>query len=152
MKNGANQSSATVRPKDMVKAGCARKLIGVSACHIHAPHLYLGLPLPPCPVHGWPSVDGGHLKTNGSCPARRVYDEGVDEWVSGTKIICRLCKKEHDEVAEELKRLEANEWEDEEDQEEIALQKAAVKAATYSFRSYNPKSMKLYAQRYGWYA
>ena len=27
--------------------------------HIHAPHLHLGLPLPPCLKHGWKSIDGG---------------------------------------------------------------------------------------------
>lgn len=28
---------------------------------------------------------------------------------------------------------------------------AAVKAATYTYRSYNPRSLELYAQRYYWY-
>ena len=57
--NAANLRSAIARPKDVLKAGCDRDLIGVGACHVHAPHLYLGLPKPPCPKHGWCSVDKG---------------------------------------------------------------------------------------------
>jgi hypothetical protein len=79
----ANRGSAIFRPKDVLKAGCVRNLIGVGPCHVHAPHLYLGLPMPPCPKHGWFSVDKGCIVTNGWCDARRVYDDGVDEWVVG---------------------------------------------------------------------
>ena len=152
VKSGANLSSATFRPKDMIRSGCDRKLIGVGACHIHAPHRYLGLPLPPCPKHGWRSVDEKRLKPRGTCPGRRVYTDGIDEWVVGWTVLCGLCKEDHDELAAELKELEANEWADAEDEEEIELQKAAVKAATYCYRSYNSESMKLYAERYAWYA
>ena len=60
--NGANLVSSTFRPMDVVKAGCKRELIGVGACHVHGPHIYLGLPLPPCPKCGWRSVEGKHLK------------------------------------------------------------------------------------------
>ena len=147
VRNGANLSSATFRPKDVIKAGCNRKLIGVGACHVHAPHRYLGLPLPPCPKHGWSSVDRKRVKSKGTCPARRVYDDGIDEWVVGSLVLCGLCEDEHNELAEELRGLE----EDGADEEEIKLLEAAVKAATYSFRSYNHESMKLYAERYGWY-
>ena len=105
VRNGANLSSATFRPKDVIKSGCDRKLIGVGACHIHAPNRYLGLPLPPCPKHGWPSVDQNHVKPNGFCPARRVYGEGVDEWVVGNLELCGLCKQEHDQLENELKEL-----------------------------------------------
>jgi hypothetical protein len=52
---------------------------------MHAPHLYLGLPKPPCPKCGWESVDKGCISLNGWCEARRVYDDGIDEWV------CLMC-------------------------------------------------------------
>ena len=87
------------------------------------------------------------MKSKGTCPARRVYDDGIDEWVVGSLVLCGLCEDEHNELAEELRGLE----EDGADEEEIKLLEAAVKAATYSFRSYNQESMKLYAERYGWY-
>ena len=150
---GANLCSATFRPNDVIKAGCDRTLIGVGACHIHAPHLYLGLPLPPCPRHGWQSVDEGRVKTGGTCPARRVYDEGVDEWVGGYKMICGICKEERDALAEELKELkEAIDEDDEEEVEQLKEMEAAVKASTYHYRSYNAISMQLYAERYAWCA
>ncbi len=34
---------------------------------------------------------------------------------------------------------------------ELQAAKAAVKAATYTYRSYSPRSLELYAQRYYWY-
>jgi hypothetical protein len=57
------------QPPDVLKKGCDRKLIGVGPCHVHAPHLYLGLPKPPCPKCGWASVDKGAVVTNGWCDA-----------------------------------------------------------------------------------
>ena len=130
----------------MIKAGCDRSLIGVGACHVHAPHLYLGLPLPPCPKCGWLSIDQQQVTTNGMCDARRVYDDGIDEWVVGHKCICAICKKERDKAAEELKELE----EEEAAEEELQEARAALKAASYSYRSYNPISMRIYAERYAW--
>jgi len=47
-KAGSSRISAVYRPKDVLKAGCDRQLIGVGPCHVHAPHLFLGLPKPPC--------------------------------------------------------------------------------------------------------
>ena len=41
--------SATIQPGELLKGCCKPELIGVGACHVHAPHKYLGLPLPPCP-------------------------------------------------------------------------------------------------------
>jgi len=37
------------------------------------------------------------------------------------------------------------------DTDDIKLKDAEVKAMTYSYRSYNPKSLKLYAERYPGY-
>ena len=144
----ANIPSATFTPTDVVKAGCDRSLIGVGACHVHAPHKYLGLPLPPCPKCGWKSVDGQHVSTRGYCAARRVYSEGIDEWLVGHKCVCARCKKEHDRAAGELAELE----DDDAPAEEIAEAKAAVAAAQYCYRSYNHESMKIYAERYAWCA
>ena len=155
-RSGANLGSAIFRPPDVLKKGCDRKLIGVGPCHVHAPHLYLGLPKPPCPKCGWASVDKGAVVTNGWCGARRVYAEGVDEWVIGQKLMCMLCKHEHDKAQEELNELnELNELEEELDEEmdkneEVATARAAVKAASYVYRSYNSISMKIYAERYAW--
>jgi hypothetical protein len=113
---------------------------------VHAPHLYLGLPKPPCPKCGWESVDKGCIVLNGWRAARRVYDDGIDEWVVGQLCVCAMCKKEHDNALDELNELDS----DEDDEEDIKMAKAAVKAARYTFRSYNPISMRIYAQRYGW--
>ena len=151
--SAANLGSAIFRPPDVLKKGCDRKLIGVGPCHVHAPHLYLGLPKPPCPKCGWASVDKGAVVTNGWCGARRVYAEGVDEWVIGQKLMCMLCKHEHDKAQEALNELnELNEELDEEmdKNEEVATARAAVKAASYVYRSYNSISMKIYAERYAW--
>jgi hypothetical protein len=149
-KNAANLKSATFRPDGVLKKGCDRDLIGVGPCHVHAPHLYLGLPKPPCPRCGWPSVDEKCVAANGWTSARRVYDDGVDEWVVGQLFICWTCKKKHDHAQDELKDLE--EWEDEEDEWETEIEeaRAAVKAATYTYRSYNSISMRIYAERYAW--
>ena len=147
-KNAANRTSACFRPKDVLKAGCDRSLIGVGPCHAHAPHLYLGLAKPPCPKHGWPSVDKGCVTTRGWCDARRVYDDGIDEWVIGQRMICSMCKAEYDVAVQELDELDEH-WDEEEDLERA---RAAVKAASYVYRSYNHISMRIYAERYGWCA
>ena len=91
--------------------------------------------------------------SNGWCGARRVYAEGVDEWVIGQKLMCMLCKHEHDKAQEALNEL--NELDEELDEEmdkneEVATARAAVKAASYVYRSYNSISMKIYAERYAW--
>ena len=38
------------------------------------------------------------------------------------------------------------------DPADLAQAKADLKSATYSYRSYNPVSLKLYSERYYWYA
>ena len=147
-KNAANLNSSIIRPRDVVKSGCDRSFIGVGACHVYAPHLYLGLPLPPCPTCGWKAVDRKRVTTRGMCPARRVYDEGIDDWLVGFKCVCHICKEKHDGAAEELKDLEKDVFST---PEELAEARAAVKAATYCYRSYNHESMRFYAERYSWY-
>ena len=146
-KQAASLSSPIFRPKDVIKAGCDRELIGVGACHVFAPHLYLGLPKPPCPKHDWMAVDKGCVATWGWCAARRVYADGIDEWVVGQKMICSICKKEHDAAAEVLHELKDDEFAT---AAELSEAEAAVKAARYVYRSYNPISMRLYAERYAW--
>jgi hypothetical protein len=137
-----------VEPPNLLRSCCDPALVGLGKVHICAPHLHLGLPLPPCPRHGWDAVDRGKLHSKGfSCGARRVYADPTDEWLVGTKIICDLCKAEKREKQSALDELE----EEEADAEEIEKARAEVKAATYSYRSYNPVSMHLYAQRYYWY-
>jgi len=83
------------------------------------------------------------------CAARRVYADPVDEWLLGTLQICGQCKAERDERKAELAQLQ-DEGADESSCE-LQQAKAAVKEATYSYRSYNPRSLELYAQRYYWY-
>ena len=81
------------------------------------------------------------------CSARRVYARTVDEWLIGTLQVCGTCKEAHDELVAERDELRANCA----DESELREAEAAVKAATYSYRSYNPRSIQLYAQRYYWY-
>jgi hypothetical protein len=146
--NGLRDRGAIeVEPPNVLRSCCDPALVGLGKVHICAPHLHLGLPLPPCPRHGWEAVDRGKLHSKFSCGARRVYGDTTDEWLVGTKITCDLCKAEKCEKQSELDELE----EAEADAEEIERARAEVKAATYSYRSYNPISMHLYAQRYYWY-
>ncbi len=80
----------------MLKSRCDPELIGVGPCHVHHPRGILGLPLPPCPTHGWKSVDEQHIITNGCTSGRRVYSgDGIDEWVIGQSLICKLCQTLH---------------------------------------------------------
>ena len=137
-----------VEPPNLLRSCCDPALVGLGKVHICAPHLHLGLPLPPCPRHGWDAVDRGKLHSKGfSCGARRVYADPADEGLVGTRIVCDLCKEEKREKQSVLDDLE----EEEADAEEIDKARAEAKAATYSYRSYNPISLRLYAQRYYWY-
>ena len=80
----------------MLKSRCDPALIGVGPCHVHHPRGILGLPLPPCPTHGWKSVDDQQIVTNGCTPGRRVYSgDGIDEWVIGQSLICKICQILH---------------------------------------------------------
>ena len=146
--NGLRDRGAIeVEPPNLLRSCCDPALVGLGKVHICAPHLHLGLPLPPCPRHGWEAVDRGKLHSKFSCRARRVYADTTDEWLVGTVIICDLCKAEKRQKQSELDELE----EEEADAEEIEKARAEVKAATYHYRSYNPISLQLYAKRYYWY-
>ena len=149
MKKERDRRISKIEPYPIIGGGCAPESIGVGAVHIFAPHLHMGLPLPPCPRHGWRSVDEQKLRTHGCCPARRVFAQTCDEWLSGVRIICGICEGEKREAEEVLAEME----EDDEMEGTSELQEARAEVAdiTYSYRSYNPKSIELYAQRYYWY-
>ena len=83
VKTAANLSHAYFEPPDISKSGCNLAYIGVGKLHVHAPHLFLGYAMPPCPTCGWKSVDNDTIKTKGVCPARRVYAAEIDKYVSG---------------------------------------------------------------------
>jgi hypothetical protein len=53
-----------VQPYQLVGGGCQPELIGLGPVHVWAPHLHMGLPLPPCPKHGWASYDQGKNKVH----------------------------------------------------------------------------------------
>ena len=74
------------------------------------------------------------------CPARRVYAAEIDEYVSGLKMLCTVCKQGSD-------RLKAD-WQLRDYYEDVEQAEAAWKAKTYTYRSYNKESLKLYAERY----
>ena len=68
----AKGGAVVVQPPDLLRSGCDPALVGLGTVHIFAPHLHLGLPLPPCPRCGWDAVDSGQLTCKGWKPARRV--------------------------------------------------------------------------------
>ena len=149
--HASKRATAVIHPPDVLRGGCQPAHIGLGACHVHSPHKFLGLPHPPCPNgHGWKAVDQGKVRTSGRCPARRVYADAIDEWVCGDLMICDLClaERERRQAALDELRESADEGLDVED--EIEEAEAAVKAAVYSYRSYDPRSIALYAQRYAW--
>ena len=99
-------ASFTYTPPDPLKTGCARSDIGLGKLHVYAPQKHLPLPPPPCPYgHGWRAVDGNQITTHGACAARRCSGEDVDEWVSGMRMVCKLCEAERKTLEEELKEL-----------------------------------------------
>ena len=51
---------------DLVGGGCQAGEVGVGRVHVFAPNKHVGLPLPPCPRCGWPSVDQGKVHANGT--------------------------------------------------------------------------------------
>jgi hypothetical protein len=132
MKGERDRKLIKVEPYELIGSGCNPELIGVGPVHICAPHLHMGLPLPPCPRHGWRSVDEGKLHTRGCCPARRVYAQTVDEWLCGVVITCGLCEDEKREAEKRLAEME----EDDEAEGTSELQEACaeVAEATYSYR------------------
>ena len=144
-KGDVDRKVTRIVPPKILPSACQPELVGLGAMHMHAPHLELGLPLPPCPRCGWKSVDGGRVTSRGLCPARRIYAAEVDEWLGGFRLFCGICFDKKEELKAELNIL------DEEYDEEYAEAEAAVKAATYIYRSYNPESIRLYAERYDWW-
>ena len=143
-RNAANLQRACFEPRDVSKSGCDPACIGIGRLHVHAPHRFLGFELPPCPVHGWRSVDEGKVVTNGFCEARRVYAQEVDEWVAGQSMLCGICEAEKRQLQNELDELN----DDGIDSEAIKKAEADVKAKKYCYRSYDPRSIKHYAERY----
>ena len=121
-----------VEPYELIGGGCQQELIGLGSVHICAPHLHMGLPLPPCPRCEWKSVDEGKVHTRGWCPARRVYAQTVDEWLVGVQLTCDICEGEKREAEDRLAEME----EDDEMEGTRELQEARgeVAAATYWFR------------------
>ena len=106
MHNELLRSEITVYPDNLLASGCKQELVGLGPVHVCAPQLHMGLPLTPCPRHGWAAVDGNKVRTKGMCAARRVYAESVDEWLVGTKQVCSLCKGEREERKAELAELQ----------------------------------------------
>ena len=84
------------------------------------------------------------MTTNGPTPARRVFGGAVDEWVSGQSCLCLLCKKKKDDLKLELDELE--------DEDEVKAKEEEIAATKCYYRSYNKKSLDLYAERYPWCA
>ena len=106
MKHELLRSEILVYPDNLIASGCRNELIGLGPVHICAPQMHMGLPMTPCPRHGWASVDGGHVTQKGMCAARRVYADPVDEWLLGIKQICGLCQAEREERKAELAQLQ----------------------------------------------
>ena len=146
VKTAANLSHSYFDPPDVSKSGCNPAYIGVGRVHVHAPHLFLGFAKPPCPTCGWKSVDQDTIKTKGVCPARRVYAAEMDEWVAGQLMLCTVCKQGSDRLKGEWEELRESYQDDK--ASEVTEAKAAWKARTYTYRSYNKKSLKFYAERY----
>ena len=97
--------STKIMPPNVLRMNCDPKYIGLGPCHVHAPHIFLGLPLPPCPRCGWKSVDQETLKPKGTCGARRVYADEVDEWLVGVRIICTACQDKKEKCRQDLIEL-----------------------------------------------
>ena len=121
-----------VEPYELVGSGCQQEVVGLGPVHICAPHLHMGLPLPPCPRCGWKSVDQCKLRTRGWCPARRVYAQTVDEWLVGVQITCDICEGKKREAEGRLAEMEEDD--EMEGTSELQEARAEVAAATYIFR------------------
>ena len=62
LKHQLQRSEIIVHPDNLIASGCRHELIGLGPVHICAPQMHMGLPMTPCPRHGWASVDGGHVR------------------------------------------------------------------------------------------
>jgi hypothetical protein len=103
-------------PPKVLPNACQPEHIGLGAFHMHAPHLEMGLPLPPCPRCGWKSVDKQKVISRGLCPARRVYAPEVDEWLGGFSLCCGFCYEK-----QQLLKSRLDELDEDDDAEEYAL-------------------------------
>ena len=103
-------------PPKVLPNACQPEHIGLGAFHMHAPHLEMGLPLPPCPRCGWKSVDKQKVTSRGLCPARRVYAPEVDEWLGGFSLRCGFCYDKQQSLKSRLAELD-----EDDDAEEYAL-------------------------------
>ena len=103
-------------PPKVLPNACQPEHIGLGAFHMHAPHLEMGLPLPPCPRCGWKSVDKQKVISRGLCPARRVYAPEVDEWLGGFSLRCGFCYDKQQSLKSRLDELD-----EDDDAEEYAL-------------------------------
>jgi hypothetical protein len=145
-KGELNRKVTRVVPPKVLPNACLPEIVGLGAFHMHAPHLEMGLPLPPCPRCGWKSVDKQMVTSRGLCPARRVYAPEVDEWLGGFSLRCGICYQNKEELKSRLEELD-----EDEDAGEYEEVEAAIKAAMYCYRSYNPTSIQIYAERYAWW-
>ena len=75
-----------------------------------------------------------------------MYTPEVDEWLGGFSFCCGICRDKKEKLKAKLADLD-----EDEDAEEYEEVKAEMKAATYCYRSYNPKSIEFYAERYSWW-
>ena len=148
LNNDVDRKVTRMEPPKLLPSGCQPENIGLGALHMHAPHLELGFPMPPCPRCGWKSVDKNKVSSNGLCPARRVYAPEKDEWVGGLTMRCGLCYDAKQKAKSRRDIVKEDEYSTE---EEIAAAEATVKAATYYYRSYNPRSIEIYAERYSFW-
>ena len=135
LKGEVDRKVTRIVPPKVLPSGCNPELVGVGAFNMHAPHLEMGLPLPPCPRCGWKSVDSRRVSTNGVCPARRVYASETDEWVGGLHMQCGICRAQKQKLKDTRDEIVDDDESTEEEREEA---EAAVKAMTYCYRSYNP--------------
>ena len=142
-KGEISQKVTRIVPPKMLPNGCQPEHIGLGAFHMCAPHLEMGMPLPPCPRCGWKSVDQQKVTSNGTCKARRIYAAETDEWLGGFSLRCGICYEKKAKLQAKVDTLDEHD-----DAEAHAEADAAVKALTYYYRSYNPISLKLYAERY----
>ena len=137
----------TIHPGNLLKSGCDPDLIGVGDLHMCAPHIFLGLPLPPCPYgHGWDAVDNNKIKQNGVCAARRVSGEDRDEFLAGVSLLCCMCEEEKGDLWDQYAIAEMELFTD-----DAAEYWAAWKKKQCYYRSYNPESLRLYAERFPWW-
>jgi hypothetical protein len=106
LKHEVDRKVTCIIPPKILPSACQPELIGLGAFHMHAPHLELGLPLPPCPRCGWKSIDRGRVTSNGTCKARRVYAPETDEWVGGVSLSCGICFDAKQTAKARLEHLE----------------------------------------------